>query len=79
VPEALAQPQIAHRRLIAEFENVSNVDGTMRTARTGINIDGEPLVVREPPATLGQQTEAVLKELGFDAEELQDLRKRDVI
>ncbi len=79
VPEALAQPQIAHRRLIAEFENVSNVDGTMRTARTGINIDGEPLVVREPPATLGQQTESVLKELGFDAEELQDLRKRDVI
>ena len=79
VPEALAQPQIAHRRLIAEFEDVPNVGGPMRTARTGINIDGEPLVVREPPATLGQHTESVLKELGFDTEEFQDLRKRDVI
>ncbi len=79
VPEALAQPQVAHRRLLAEFENVPNVGDTMRSARTGINIDGEPLTVNEPPANLGQHTESVLKDLGFDAQELQDLRERDVI
>lgn len=79
VPEALAQPQVAHRRLIAEFDDVPNVGGTMRTARTGINIDGAPLAVREAPATLGQHTEPILNELGFDAQDIHALRNEGII
>lgn len=74
VPQILAHPQIADRGLIATFENVPGVGRDVRVARAGIKIDRAPVATNTPPPLLGQDTDALLGELGFTADDIAALK-----
>ena len=79
VEQALALPQVRDRGMIAEFDNVSGVDRSIRTVRTGFKIDGTAPAVTDPPPALGRHTNEVLTRLGVSQEEQQSLREEGVV
>ena len=72
VPEALRAPQVAHRQLIKTF----GADGERRVSvtRAGFKVGGADPDVSCAPPRLGQDTTAVLTDLGYSPEEIERLR-----
>jgi len=79
VPEVLEHPQIAERGMVATFEHVPGLDRDIRVVRPGLKLDGAPPAVDAPPASLGQHTEEILGELGYERQDVERLREEGVI
>ena len=78
VGAALDHPHTLARRLILELEHQKC--GTIRTVGSPINIDGESVTVSAAPGPmLGQHTDQVLTELGYDATAIARFRTEGVI
>mgnify|MGYP002624327824 FL=1 len=77
VREALDQPQYRQRDQISEY--VLDSGRRVEVLRTGVKFDGAPLTVADGPPELGADTEAVLGELGFDRDEIAELRRKGVV
>lgn len=75
LPEALEQARAAGQ--IAGFE--LNGGRQAEVFRTGMRIDGVPLSVETGPPELGQDTDAVLSDLGLSTNEINALRKAGTI
>ena len=75
--EVIENPQIKHRRMIVEIEFPA---GKKKPIQGIVAKLGEtPGEIIAPPATFGQHTQAVLKELGYSEEEIEQLFKDGVI
>ena len=79
IPEILGHQQIAAREFVHRFDHVVNLEHGLAVPTAGFRLDGAALRPASPPPELGQDTEAVLREVGLDAEEISRLRQRGAI
>jgi crotonobetainyl-CoA:carnitine CoA-transferase CaiB-like acyl-CoA transferase len=79
VPEILEHPQVAARGLVRTLPPPTGLDREIQVMRSGFRLSGgDPGPVGPPPA-LGEHSEAVLREIGYDAAEIAALRAAGII
>ena len=71
IPEALSDPQARHNEMIVEYEHP--VAGTVKGTGSPIHIDGSPARAASIPATLGQHTRPILREMGVDPDTIDQM------
>lgn len=79
LPAILDHPVIRGRDLIATFDAVAGVARPISVLRTGVKIDGAALSVTTPPPALGEDADAILRALGYEADEISTMRERGEI
>ncbi len=76
--DVLTDPQVAANKLIVESDHPHA--GHMRQARPAARFEGTPAeLLRQPAPLLGEQTDAILAELGLAADTLAELREAGTI
>jgi crotonobetainyl-CoA:carnitine CoA-transferase CaiB-like acyl-CoA transferase len=74
--EALADPQVRHRELALEVDVPS---GRATTIGSPIKLSETPASLRTPPASFGEHTDEILRELEFTAADIESFRRRGVV
>ncbi|MCC7125913.1 MAG: CoA transferase [Acidobacteria bacterium] len=77
VAEVLADPQLAARGMVTNVEHPTV--GPTRVISSPMHLSASPASVRTPPPTLGQHTDAVLAELGYDREMILSLKSSGTV
>jgi len=77
VAEVVADEQLRLREMIVEMRHPTV--GPMRALGVPVKLSDTPGGVRTPPPVLGQHTDAVLQELGFDEAAIDRLRRMKVV
>ncbi len=75
LPEALSHPHVQARNLLRRFPGAAGADRPITVFTSGYQLSGGAPEVTQPPPGLGEHTEAVLKELGYSAAQVAQLRK----
>ncbi|AYA27236.1 CoA transferase [Rhodococcus rhodochrous] len=78
VSEALRSDQIRHRGLISELD-VAAGSGTVQVLGLPTHVDGESVRPDTPPPTLGEHTDEILREIGFNAEQITRFREEGAV
>jgi formyl-CoA transferase len=71
--EVFAQPQVAARNMVVETTS------GLKLVASPIKIDGQPAPTPSPPPKLGEHTEEILRELGYDNDAIRQWRAMGVI
>ena len=77
--QVFADPHVQARGVVVEMPHASLPDRTIKVIANPVRLSESPADYRLPPPLLGQHTDEVLGELGLDAAELGELRKKGVI
>jgi crotonobetainyl-CoA:carnitine CoA-transferase CaiB-like acyl-CoA transferase len=76
IAQALAEPQIRHRRMVREVEHAS---GPVQLLANPIVFSASPIGDYAAPPLLGQHTDDILSELGLGPDRVAELRAQAVI
>jgi len=76
VPEILAHPHLQGRNYVTTLQHP---DGAQNIARGGFQLPNDPIKPKSPAPKLSQDTDHWLRELGYSAEEIAELRSKGVI
>ena len=79
LPDNLAHPQMQGRDFLGHFDDVPGLDQPVDVVRMGAMIAGTRPAVSTPPPSLGQDTDAVLADLGYDGAQIAQMREKGVI
>lgn len=79
VPEAIEHPQVRHRELVRDFENVPGLGRGIRVANGGFIFDGEARADLDPPAQLGAHNDEIFGQLGLGPAEIAALKEEGII
>ena len=77
--EALADPQLAARGVLHRHQGAEGVSGPFTVPLAAFKFAHDGPRIDTPPPALGQHTDAVLAELGYDAAAIAQLRNEGVI
>lgn len=77
VAEVFDHPQVRYRQMIAEVDHPTA--GRIKQTGLPVKLSETPGRMRFPPPTLGQHTDAILRELGFADAQIEALRREKVI
>ncbi len=77
IAELFRDPQLHAREMVATVAHASI--GQVNVIGSPIKLSETPATVRTAPPTLGQHADAIMRELGYDAEMIAALRARRVI
>ena len=75
--EVFADPQVIDQRAVVTMEHPGH--GNVSMLGSALHIDGSPLPIRTPAPELGEHNAEVLRELGFAANEIDQLREAGAI
>jgi crotonobetainyl-CoA:carnitine CoA-transferase CaiB-like acyl-CoA transferase len=73
IDDFLADPQVAHNGTIVETD-IDPALGTTRYVGPGVRFAQTPATFRRLPPRLGEQTDEILTEAGYDGEQIEKLR-----
>jgi crotonobetainyl-CoA:carnitine CoA-transferase CaiB-like acyl-CoA transferase len=73
IDEVFADPQVQHLEMAKDFDT-DDARGTVRVVGQPVSLSRTPSHIDAPPPRVGQHTEEVLGEFGFDAAEIEALR-----
>jgi crotonobetainyl-CoA:carnitine CoA-transferase CaiB-like acyl-CoA transferase len=79
IPEALQAPQVRHRDLVQQIDNVPGAGKTISVTRLGFKVSGCDGTVSAPPPQLGQHTDEIMRTLGYAESDVARLRRSGVI
>jgi crotonobetainyl-CoA:carnitine CoA-transferase CaiB-like acyl-CoA transferase len=77
--EALADPHFQTRRVFHKFDAVAGIDGPVAVPLAAFKFAHGGPSIEHPPHGMGEDTDAVLAEHGYDADEIAAFRKAGVI
>lgn len=79
VPEALELDQLRDRDFLHELPFPGRPDETVRVAGNGVRVDERACAPASPPPLLGEHTDELLAELGYDGQQIDGFRQAGVI
>jgi len=75
--EVVNDPHLQARGLFTSIEHPSF--GALPQIAFPVKLSATPALIRRPPPALGEQTEAILNDLGYSSEEIAGFRKAGVV
>lgn len=79
VPEIVRHPQLKTREFFKHFDTVPGADRAIDVPRIGFRLASGLPDVKTPPPRLGQDTNDILREVGYVDSDIEVLRKQGVI
>lgn len=79
VPEVVQLPQLQERGFFTDIPLPGDNVGSVRVVGNGVHIDGQACAPSHSPPLLGEDTDAILDELGFNSEEVAHMREMQAI